>query len=95
MKVIYIFNNNNNDVVLNDFAAQGLLRFLDLFCQEPVVKYIKVPSYVNVNLNNLDDDYDFVIINVREKQPEGEIPGFVVDTEHTAFRNIVNYITQK
>ena len=102
MKIIYIAITNNT-VVLNDFAAQALMKFLDLYCEEPVIKYVKMGKDMICDLSKLDDEYDFLIINNRQSLDYIYLSFDNINSKHTilvfssttTLNDILNFIHSK
>ncbi len=97
MKIIYIANTNSN-VVLNDFAAQALMKFLDLYCEGPVIKYIKIGKDMICDLSKLDDEYDFLIVNDRNHNDElygVDNNAVLMFSSTTTLNDILNFIHSK
>jgi hypothetical protein len=68
------------------------MKFLDLYCQDPVIKYVKLPA--GMVLEKIDDDYDFLIINYRGTQADNNMDGFIFNPETTTLNDIINYIVK-
>ena len=55
------------------------MRFLDLYCEDPVIKYVKIGKDMTCDFSKLDDDYDFLVINNRQSS---DLPLEQIDSKY-------------